>query len=72
MATHDPLAAAAAHQVIHLRSGAVASEEVAGQRLAVIDGDGRVQLPEEALGRFPSRRVLVEVGDDVVVLRRPS
>ena len=72
MATHDPLAAAAAHQVIHLRSGAVASEEVAGQRLAVIDGDGRVQLPEEALARFPGRRVVVELTGDGVVLREPS
>ncbi len=72
MATHDPLAAAAADQVVHLRSGTVAHEEVAGQRLAVIDGDGRVQLPEEALARFPARRVLIEVSDDGVVLRGPS
>jgi putative ABC transport system ATP-binding protein len=72
MATHDPLAAAAADQVVHLRSGAVAHEEVAGQRLAVIDGDGRVQLPEEALARFPGRRVVVELTGDGVVLREPS
>jgi putative ABC transport system ATP-binding protein len=31
-----------------------------------------VRLPEEALTRFPGRRVLVEVTDDGVVLRRPS
>jgi putative ABC transport system ATP-binding protein len=72
MATHDPLAAAAADQVVHLRSGAVAHEEVAGRRLAVVDGDGRVQLPEEALARFPGRRVVIEVTDDGVVLREPS
>jgi putative ABC transport system ATP-binding protein len=72
MATHDPLAAQAADQVIHLRSGTVAHEEVAGRRLAVIDGDGRVQLPEEALARFTARRVLIDVTDDGVVLREPS
>jgi putative ABC transport system ATP-binding protein len=72
MATHDPLAAAAADQVIHLRSGTVAHEEVGGRRLAVIDGDGRVQLPEEALRRFAARRVLIDVTDDAVVLREPS
>src|SRR5215218_175078 len=72
MATHDPLAARAADQVIHLRSGTVAHEEVAGRRLAVIDGDGRVQLPEEALARFTARRVLIDVTDDGVVLREPS
>ncbi|WP_369137525.1 ABC transporter ATP-binding protein [Modestobacter versicolor] len=72
LATHDPLAAAAADQVVHLRSGTVAHEEVAGQRLAVIDGDGRVQLPEEALRRFPDRRVRIDVTPDGVVLREPS
>jgi putative ABC transport system ATP-binding protein len=72
MATHDPLAASAADQVIHLRSGAVSHEEVAGRRLAVIDGDGRVQLPEEALARFTARRVLIDVTDDGVTLREPT
>ncbi|PZA19324.1 ABC transporter ATP-binding protein, partial [Modestobacter versicolor] len=72
LATHDPLAAAAADQVVHLRSGTVAHEEVAGQRLAVIDGDGRVQLPEEALRRFSARRVQIDVTADGVVLREPS
>jgi putative ABC transport system ATP-binding protein len=72
MATHDPLAAGAADQVIHLRSGAVAHEEVGGRRLAVIDGDGRVQLPEEALVRFAARRVLIDITAEGVVLREPS
>jgi putative ABC transport system ATP-binding protein len=72
MATHDALAAQAADQVIHLRSGAVAHEEVGGRRLAVIDGDGRVQLPPEALVRFAARRVLIDITDDGVVLRDPS
>src|SRR6476469_4208884 len=72
MATHDALAAEAADQVIHLRSGTVAHEEVGGRQLAVIDGDGRVQLPPEALIRFASRRVLIDMTDDGVVLRDPS
>ncbi|MGY1716463.1 ABC transporter ATP-binding protein [Geodermatophilus sp. SYSU D01106] len=71
MATHDPQAAAAADRVVHLRSGAVAHEEVAGRRLAVVDGEGRVQLPEEALARFPDRRVAVELTADGVLLREP-
>jgi putative ABC transport system ATP-binding protein len=71
LATHDLLAAGAADRVIHLRSGTVAHEEVDGRRLAVIDGDGRVQLPEEALARFADRRVLVELIPDGVVLREP-
>ncbi|NEK60049.1 ATP-binding cassette domain-containing protein [Geodermatophilus sabuli] len=72
VATHDPLAAGAADQVIHLRSGAVSHEEVGGRRLAVVDGEGRVQLPEAVLARFPARRVLIDVTDDGVVLRPPS
>jgi putative ABC transport system ATP-binding protein len=71
MATHDPLAAAAADRVVHLRSGAVAHEEVAGQRLAVIDGSGRVQLPDSALQRFRDRRVTIEETPDGVLLRDP-
>jgi putative ABC transport system ATP-binding protein len=72
MATHDPVAAGAADRVIHLRSGTVAHEEVGGRRLAVIDGDGRIQLPEEALARFPDRRVVIDTTPDGVVLREPS
>ena len=72
MATHDPLAAAAADHVVHLRSGAVSHEDVGGRRLAVVDGDGRVQLPEEALRRFPARRILIDITDDAVILREPS
>src|SRR3954470_20750028 len=46
MATHDPLAAAAADQVIHLRSGAVSHEEVGGRRVAGVGGGGRNQPAE--------------------------
>ena len=72
MATHDPLAAAAADRVVHLRSGTVAHEEVAGRRLAVIDGSGRIQLPDSALQRFRERRVAIEETPDGVLLRDPD
>jgi len=73
VASHDAQVAAGADQVLHLRSGTVASEEVAGRRLAVIDADGRLQLPDEALRTFPTRRVLVETdADGTVHLRRPT
>ena len=72
VATHDPLVAAAADQVIHLRSGTVASEELAGRRLGVIEGSGRVQLPESALQRFPDRRVAIEETPEGILLRRPD
>ena len=71
LATHDPQAAAVADQVLHMRSGSIGAEETGGRRLAVIDADGRVQLPDEALRRFPTRRVLVDVDADGVRLRAP-
>src|SRR4051812_3668721 len=72
MATHDPMAAGAADRVIHLRSGTVAHEEVAGRRLAVIDGSGRVQLPDSALRRFADRRVTIEETPEGILLREPG
>jgi putative ABC transport system ATP-binding protein len=72
MATHDPLAAGTADQVVHLRSGTVAHEELAGRRLAVIDGSGRVQLPDSALRRFADRRVAIEETPDGILLRDPG
>ena len=72
MATHDPLAASAADRVVHLRSGTVAHEEVAGRQLAVIDGSGRVQLPDAALRRFADRRVAIEETPEGILLRDPG
>lgn len=71
LATHDPKAAAVADQVLHMRSGAIATEQIGGRRLAVIDADGRVQLPDEALRRLPTRRVLIDVAADGIHLRSP-
>ena len=72
LATHDPQAAQVADQVLTMRSGTIASEQVGGEQLVVIDSDGRLQLPEDALRRFPTRRVLVELAPEGVVLRLPS
>lgn len=75
MATHDPLAADAADHVLHLRSGSVAHEEVDGRRLAVVDADGRLLLPDDALAALAATgttRVVVEVTADGVLVRRPA
>jgi putative ABC transport system ATP-binding protein len=50
----------------------VAHEELAGRRLAVIDGSGRVQLPDSALRRFADRRVAIEETPDGILLRDPD
>ncbi len=72
LATHDPQAESVADQVLHMRSGTIAAEQVDGRRLAVIDADGRLQLDDAALELFPTRRVLVELDDDRTVrLRTP-
>ncbi|WP_298991933.1 ABC transporter ATP-binding protein [uncultured Pseudokineococcus sp.] len=75
MATHDPLAADAADQVLHLRSGTVAHEVRDGRRLAVIDTDGRLQLPDDALAALAATgttRVVVETTPDGVHVRRAT
>ncbi len=69
--SHDPAVAAAAHTTVVLRHGAVHSETRDGRALAVIDGSGRIQLPAEALHRFPQRRVHLQVRDDHVRLEVP-
>ncbi|RKS74124.1 putative ABC transport system ATP-binding protein [Motilibacter peucedani] len=72
VATHDPQAAEVADQVLAMRSGTIAAEQVAGRRLAVIDGNGRLQLPDEVLRRFHTRRVEIDVDESGVHLREPS
>lgn len=57
--THDPRVSDAADTAIALRHGTVESEVRGGKRLAVIDAVGRVQLPLDALNRFPDRRVVI-------------
>ena len=72
MATHDPLAAGAADLLVRHRARPQVDDLVGGRRLAVIDSDGRIQLPEEALARFAARRVLIDITPDGVILREPT
>jgi putative ABC transport system ATP-binding protein len=69
LATHDRETMGAAGRTLVLHEGAVWAEATgSGERLAVIDANGRLQLPEEALGRFPDRRAAVEIDADGVRL----
>lgn len=73
ISSHDQRVISRADRVLRMRHGVLSSiwsrEE---QVSAVIDSTGRLQLPEEALIRFPQRRVVVEINDDHVVLRPPE
>lgn len=71
--THDPRVTELADRLLHLEYGVLTTEHAVGGegRLGVIDASGRVQLPAEARELFPGRRVVIEVVDGEVVLRRP-
>lgn len=73
VATHDQRVLPHVQQVVTLRDGAVASVTADGERLAVIDRSGRLQLPVEAIDRFGERRAVVEFDpeSDEVRIRRP-
>jgi putative ABC transport system ATP-binding protein len=66
MATHDARAIAAADTVLRFRHGVLSGSQDATS----IDGQGRLQLPPDALSLFPDRRVVVTVVDGHVELRR--
>jgi putative ABC transport system ATP-binding protein len=70
--SHDDRVIARADRVLRLRHGVLSSErEGAGATVAVIDSTGRLQLPPEALERFPGGRAEVLLDGDEVTLRRP-
>jgi putative ABC transport system ATP-binding protein len=72
VATHDRDAVRVAGRTLVLHEGAVWAEATGGgARLAVIDANGRLQLPDEALRRFPDRRAAVELEADGVRLVPP-
>jgi putative ABC transport system ATP-binding protein len=71
VASHDPALEEMADVVIHLRHGSVEAETKSGGRLAVIDSFGRIQMPPEALGLFPSNRAQIRVLDGQVVVEPP-
>jgi putative ABC transport system ATP-binding protein len=73
VSTHDERVLAVADRVLQLRHGVLSGERVgSGQAWAAIDPTGRVQLPPEALERFPTGRALLTIEDDAVVLRPPE
>ncbi|MEV6488764.1 ATP-binding cassette domain-containing protein [Actinoplanes sp. NPDC051633] len=73
LATHDARAIEAADTVLRLRHGVLSTEHETGrERTATIDGQGRLQLPEEMLPLFPDGRVVVTLADGHVELHPPS
>lgn len=73
VATHDERVLAVADRVLMLRHGVLSGErEANGDAWATIDPTGRVQLPPEALERFPTGRALLSIEGDAVVLRPPG
>jgi putative ABC transport system ATP-binding protein len=72
-ATHDARAVAAADRVLHLRHGVMSTEaEGLGPATATIDSTGRIQLPPEALARFPDGRARIVLDPDGVHLLPPG
>ncbi|RJK95963.1 ABC transporter ATP-binding protein [Vallicoccus soli] len=73
LTTHDARATASADRVLALRHGVLSGEHRAGgPRTAAVDGQGRVQLPPDALGLFPDGRAVLEVHGGRVVLSPPG
>lgn len=73
IATHDRRVLDRVPHVISLRDGAVATVTVGDSELTVIDRSGRLQLPPEAMARFPDRRARLALDGDTdrVVIDRP-
>jgi putative ABC transport system ATP-binding protein len=63
VATHDPMVMEAADRILFLRHGSLEAEGHEDGRLSVIDADGRIQIPPDALRMFPGRRAVVRVQD---------
>ena len=71
VSTHDPVVIDAADRVLHLRHGSLEAESGSAGLLQVIDADGRVQLPAEAVELFADRRAVVRVEDGEVRITPP-
>jgi putative ABC transport system ATP-binding protein len=63
IATHDPAVIEAADQALYLRHGAVEAETRGDRALSVIDTSGRIQIPPQALRKFPERRAVITVDE---------
>jgi putative ABC transport system ATP-binding protein len=64
ISTHDPAVMAVADHTIELRDGSLHTTTHASGSFAVIDRAGRIQLPPDALARFPTRRATIHLADD--------
>lgn len=70
--THDSAVIRAADQVLVIRSGTLAAAGTGGgELLAVIDDAGRIQLPREIAGLFPTGRARLAADHDHVRLDPP-
>ena len=72
LSSHDRAVLGIADQVLVISDGTLSARSVDhGAEYAVIDGAGRLRLPNDVLERFPERRAAIAVEDDVVWLRQP-
>jgi putative ABC transport system ATP-binding protein len=71
VSSHDETVVAGSDATYRLRDGALQSETRSGEVWSVIDGSGRIQLPAEALARFPGGRLRLRVNGDHVRLDPP-
>jgi putative ABC transport system ATP-binding protein len=71
LSTHDPTVMAIADHTYELRHGSVHTTSRAAGTYAVIDRAGRIQLPPEALERFPDRQATIRVTEDGAVRLDP-
>lgn len=72
LATHDPNTVTAADDIVELHHGAVRSHGTQDQRLSVIDRAGRIQLPEEAIEKFPDRRARLHIHEHGIWIEPPE
>lgn len=64
VATHDRRVLERVRNVVELRDGSVAAVSTGGVRLSVIDRSGRLQLPPDMMGRFPTGRARLRWNDE--------
>ena len=68
--THDPAVSEALPRSLAIENGAIGAEGRGAERFAVIGGSGTIQLPPEALARYPYGTLLtVDLDADGIVLR---
>ena len=72
LSSHDRAVLGIADQMLVISDGTLSARSVDhGDEYAVIDGAGRLRLPNDVLELFPERRASIAVEDDVVSLRQP-